>query len=136
MKRVQSTNSRRRFLATAAALDATAAWVEPSSGQSKVAWREYRRSYPEGVASGDPLPDSVILWTRYPSSMGPVSKLTVEVAEDQAFERVIATTTAKALAESDWTCRVLVGHLKRSTTYWYRFTDAGEAASVARGRRR
>jgi alkaline phosphatase D len=121
--------SRRRFLATAAALGAAAAWAGAVARQSKIAWREEREAYPEGVASGDPLPDSVILWTRYPSSVGTVAKLRVEVAQDPAFRQVVASASATALADSDWTCRVLVGHLKPSTTYWYRFTAANGAGS-------
>jgi alkaline phosphatase D len=121
--------SRRRFLATAAALGAAAAWAGAVARQSKIDWREERESYPEGVASGDPLPDSVILWTRHPSSVGTVVKLRVEVAEDAAFQRVVASASATAVAESDWTCRVLVGRLKPSTTYWYRFTAANGAGS-------
>jgi alkaline phosphatase D len=48
----------------------------------------------------------------------------VEVAEDAAFRRVIATASAPISEASDWTCRVLVGGLKPSHIYWYRFTDA------------
>jgi alkaline phosphatase D len=120
--------SRRRFLATAAALGAAAAWAGVAS-KSKIAWREQREAYPEGVASGDPLPDSVILWTRYPTSAGTVAALHLEVAEDQAFRQVVARASVTTLADSDWTCRVLVGHLKPSTTYWYRFTAANGAGS-------
>lgn len=121
--------SRRRFLSAAAALGAAAAWAGAVARNSTIAWREQREAYPEGVASGDPLPDSVILWTRHPTSVGTVAKLRVEVAEDEAFQRVVASANAQALAESDWTCRVLVGHLKPSTTYWYRFTAANGAGS-------
>jgi alkaline phosphatase D len=47
----------------------------------------------------------------------------VEVAEDASFRRVVATTPAPISEASDWTCRVLVGGLKASRIYWYRFTD-------------
>ena len=50
--------------------------------------------------------------------------LTVEVAEDEAFRRVVAHAPAPVSAASDWTTRVLVGGLKPARTYWYRFTDA------------
>jgi alkaline phosphatase D len=127
--------SRREFLAAAAALGATAVWAQPTATQSKIAWREHRESYPEGVASGDPLSDSVILWTRHPATSGIAAKLIVEVAEDESFERVVATAGAIAPAASDWTCRVLVGHLKPITTYWYRFTDAdGGGSRIGRTR--
>jgi alkaline phosphatase D len=127
--------SRRRFLATAAALGAAAAWARPRAMRSNVPWRERRDRYPEGVASGDPLPDSVILWTRFPSAGGTAAKLLLEVAEDEAFERVVVTAAAQASAAADWTCRVLVGRLTPATTYWYRFTDQqGTGSRIGRTR--
>ena len=124
-----SSVSRRQFLASAAALGATAAWAVPSGRETRVVWRESRERYPEGVASGDPSPDSVILWTRHPGSSSSALSLVVEVAEDPAFTRVIAHSTTTARRELDWTCRVLVGALRSRTTYWYRFTDADGAGS-------
>src|SRR5690606_37956391 len=59
--------------------------------------------------------------------------LLVEVAEDPAFERVIATTAAPVLAASDWTCRVLVGDLPPAGEYWYRFVDEdGHGSRIGR----
>lgn len=40
-----------------------------------------------------------------------------------------------ALADSDWTCRVLVGHLKPNTTHWYRFVES-EGVGTRIGRTR
>jgi alkaline phosphatase D len=113
---------RRRFLGLAAALGASAAWGGAQAAPSKLRWTERRDLFPEGVASGDPQADSVILWTRRPPLDGkPAPRLTVEVAEDKAFRRVVATAPAAASAASDWTTRVLVGGLKPSREYWYRF---------------
>jgi alkaline phosphatase D len=51
--------------------------------------------YPEGVASGDPESDSVLLWTRHPPFEGrSAESVTVELAEDGRFRRVIATAEA------------------------------------------
>jgi hypothetical protein len=63
-----------------------------------VVWRERRDLYPEGVASGDPDPHSVILWTRRPFDGGSAQLLTVEVAEDEAFRRVVAHAPAPVSA--------------------------------------
>ena len=79
---------------------------------SRINWRERRDLYPEGVASGDPDPHSVILWTRRPFDDGQRQLLTVEVAEDEAFRRVVAHAPAPVSAAADWTTRVLVGGLK------------------------
>jgi alkaline phosphatase D len=140
--------TRRAFLQSAAALNASAAWSQRIPARSRISWRERRDLFAEGVASGDPDFSSVLLWTRRdlrPHTTGvtgavrsgspelPVAQLSVEVAEDPLFERVIATTHVPISAAADWTCRVLVGGLQPSTVYWYRFTDsAGNGSRVGR----
>ncbi|MBL8114541.1 MAG: alkaline phosphatase D family protein, partial [Acidobacteria bacterium] len=100
---------------------------------SRVRWQERRELYPQGVASGDPDPNSVILWTRHPFAEGTRQLLTVEVADDAAFRRVGAHAQAPVSAAADWTARVLIGGLKPARTYWYRFTDAeGNGSRVGR----
>src|SRR4051795_665947 len=124
--------SRRSFLKTATAIGASLAWVGPARG-SRVHWHEQRDLYPQGVASGDPDPHSVILWTRHPFAPGTRHLLTVEVAEDEAFRRVIAHAQAPVSSAADWTARVLIGGLKPARTYWYRFTDTdGNGSRVGR----
>ncbi|HEY6803970.1 MAG TPA: alkaline phosphatase D family protein [Pyrinomonadaceae bacterium] len=124
--------SRRSFLKAATAIGASLAWVGPARG-SRVHWRERRDLYPQGVASGDPDPHSVILWTRRPFDNATRQFLTVEVAEDEAFGRVIAHAQAPVSSAADWTARVLIGGLKPARTYWYRFTDTdGNGSRVGR----
>ncbi|HXG81313.1 MAG TPA: PhoD-like phosphatase N-terminal domain-containing protein, partial [Sphingomicrobium sp.] len=124
--------NRRRFIQSAAAIGASLAWTGPARA-SRTAWRERRDLYPEGVASGDPDSTSVILWTRRPFEAGGRHLLTVEVAEDPAFRKVVSHATVPVLAESDWTARVLAGGLKPARTYWYRFTDAdGNGSRIGR----
>ena len=126
------TLSRRDFIQLAAAMGATLAWVGPARA-SQTNWREARNLYPQGVASGDPDPNSVILWTRRPFNTGDRQNLTVEVAEDEQFRRVVASAPAPVSAASDWTTRVLVGGLKPAQVYWYRFTDGeGNGSRVGR----
>ena len=126
------TLSRREFVQLAGAIGAACAWATPAVA-SRTRWTERRDLYPEGVASGDPDPSSVILWTRRPFTEGDRHLLTVEVAEDEAFRGVIAHAPAAVSAASDWTARVLVGGLKPAKTYWYRFTDAqGNGSRVGR----
>jgi alkaline phosphatase D len=126
------TLSRRQFIQAALAMGASVAWGGLARA-SQSRWTERRDLYPEGVASGDPTADSVILWTRRPFPGGGTRRLTLEVAEDQAFRRVVAKASAPVSAESDWTTRVLVGHLKPARVYWYRFTDGeGNGSRVGR----
>ena len=66
----------------------------------------------------------MLLWTRRPFDDGrPDARLTVEVAADERFQKVVAKARAKVLAASDWTCRVAVGGLRPGQVYWYRFLD-------------
>jgi alkaline phosphatase D len=124
--------SRRSFLETAATIGASLAWVGPARG-SRVRWHERRDLYPQGVASGDPDAHSVILWTRHPYPQSTRQLLTVEVAEDEAFHRVIAHAQAPVSSAADWTTRVLIGGLKPARIYWYRFTDSdGNGSRVGR----
>ena len=123
---------RRSFLKAASAFGASLAFAGPARG-SLVNWHERRDLYPQGVASGDPDPHSVILWTRRPFTDGNRHLLTVEVAEDEAFRRVIAHAQAPVSSAADWTARVLIGGLKPARTYWYRFTDSdGNGSRVGR----
>jgi len=125
--------TRRQFLEAALALGATAAIATPRGRKSTSRWQERRDLYPEGVASGDPEHDSVLLWTRRPFPAGTHGQLTVEVAQDPGFQDVIASTRARVQAAADWTCRVLVGGLQPSREYWYRFSDEhGHGSRIGR----
>jgi alkaline phosphatase D len=116
--------NRRQFMAAAAALGATPLWAKSKGARSGVLSNERRDLFPEGVASGDPQPDSVILWTRRPFDGGTrESRLLIELSGDESFQQVLASATAPVSAAADWTCRALVGNLKPATVYWYRFTD-------------
>lgn len=129
-----TTLNRRSFLEMAMAMGASAAWGQPFATGSRLPWHERRELYPEGVASGDPESNSVLLWTRHlQKNPGTTEKLHLEVAEDQSFTRVTAASEAPISEASDWTCRVLVGGLKPAKIYWYRFTDAeGNGSRVGR----
>jgi alkaline phosphatase D len=127
--------TRRAFLAAAASIGASVAYAGSRAQSSRVRWIERRERFAEGVASGDPAPDSVIVWTRLSSSPLPDVPLTVEVAEDARFTRVVTHAQTWARASADHTCRVLVGGLRPARTYWYRFTMAdGSGSRIGRTR--
>jgi alkaline phosphatase D len=114
-------------------MGASVAWAEARPRRSRLKATERRELFPEGVASGDPQADSVVLWTRRPLAGKSEATLLVEVSEDPGFERVIAQARPVVRAESDFTCRVLVSALKPAREYWYRFVDAdGSASRVGR----
>ena len=118
---------RRTFLEAAAATGASLALCGNGGAGAGRPWRERRDLFPQGVASGDPMHDSVLLWTRCPGESAVA--LTAEVAEDAAFRRVVARAPATATAASDWTTRVLVVGLRPAREYWYRFIRADGAGS-------
>ena len=124
---------RREFVTLAAALGAGLA-LGPGQARAVPRWRERRDLYPQGVASGDPNSNSVILWTRRaPDAGASVHRLTVEVAEDEAFRRIAARGAARVDADGDWTCRILAAGLRPGRVYWYRFVDeAGNGSRIGR----
>jgi len=126
--------NRRHFLQMATALGATLAWSGADARTSKSPWVEHRESFPQGVASGDPHPDSVLLWTRRPPIAGVTARrLTLEVASDPDFKQIVATSNSHLAADNDWTCRVLAAGLKPAQLYWYRFTDEhGRGSRIGR----
>ncbi|MEV3856174.1 alkaline phosphatase D family protein [Streptomyces sp. NPDC050095] len=92
-----------------------------------------------GVASGDPLPDGVLLWTRVTptaeavpgSGLGPDVTVAWEIAEDKAFGTVVARGTTTATAASDHTVKADVRGLHPATAYYFRFSvDTTSATST------
>lgn len=97
-------------------------------------------AFPHGIASGDPLPDGVLLWTRVTpspeavpgSGLGPATAVGWEVAEDRNFARVVASGAVTATAASDHTVKVDVRGLRPHTPYWYRFTAGATVSAIGR----
>jgi len=92
--------------------------------------------FAHGVASGDPLSNRVILWTRVTNvdpSETPVP-VAWEVARDPELRQVVARGSQDAIAARDWTVKVDVIGLDPATTYYYRFAALGETSIVGRTR--
>jgi alkaline phosphatase D len=80
------------------------------------------------VASGDPLADRVIIWTKVymPDTLVPVRMLKWAVANDTAFHDIVAAGTTIAARQHDYTVKVDAGGLQAGHQYYYRFyTQAG-----------
>jgi alkaline phosphatase D len=98
--------------------------------------------FQHGVASGDPHPTSVVLWTRVTptpdatpgSGLGPDVDVRWQVAEDPGFKRTVARGTVTTGAARDHTVKLEARRLKPSTTYYYRFVHGGQASPVGRTR--
>jgi alkaline phosphatase D len=95
-----------------------------------------------GVASGDPQPGGVVLWTRLapePQAVGggvpgEVVPVRWQVARDERFAKVVRQGTATAKADAAHTVHVDVRGLEAGHDYFYRFLAGGEESPVGRTR--
>lgn len=126
--------TRRRFLQTSVLLGFAIATRRGWADKLPSLAVERRDLYPQGVASGDPAQNSVILWTRRPPVNDSTSgKLIVEISDSKEFRKIIAGGTTKINTDSDWTCRFLVKDLEPNHVYYFRFIDEhGFASRVGR----
>lgn len=88
-----------------------------------------------GVASGDPLPNKVIIWTRIAPDSATAVPISIfwEMATDTAFTNIVNSGTFQTSAARDWTVKVDADLLTAYTTYYYRFRDPSNNYS-SRGR--
>jgi len=89
-----------------------------------------------GVASGDPLADRVVVWTRLTWPEPPGDKVDVDwrVALDEDLRDPIAHGTVATHAHRDWTVKVDVDGLEPGTTYHYGFATGGWSSPTGRTR--
>src|SRR5688500_6915551 len=127
--------SRREFLGAAAllGLSPVVARLEPLLRLQPGA--EGRKIFLHGVASGDPLADRVILWTRV-SGTDAASRPLVrwEVARDEAFRQIVRRGEVSTAAARDFTVKVDVTGLQPGARYHYRFSSGGERSPIGRTR--
>src|SRR6478672_4324352 len=131
--------SRRELLKIAWYLGAGAV-AAPLAGRRALA-KPIFNSYPftVGVASGDPLPDGVVLWTRLaPSPLEgggmPMADVDVdwEIARDARFQSIAQRGTAVARPELGHSVHVEVTGLEAGRDYWYRFRAGDELSRTGR----
>ena len=148
--------SRRTVLAATPGLALAATPASPSeaatgtSPAAPVGVDDYPRldtlPFAHGVASGDPTPTRVIIWTRVtlpdrdpagpPGANPRGSRPAVRwvVATDPALTTVVASGTQTATAERDWTVKVDVTGLRPATTYYYGFRLGAQRSMTGRTR--
>ncbi|WP_399924707.1 alkaline phosphatase D family protein [Streptomyces kanamyceticus] len=138
---------RRRFLTVTGAAAALAFATDlPTEGVAAAAELDGRRikadPFTLGVASGDPLPSSVLLWTRLapapyqPGGGLPKERVTVrwELAHDARFRRVARRGTTTAHPEFNHTVHVEVDHLEAGRAYYFRFRAGSWVSETGRTR--
>ncbi|MGW7493629.1 alkaline phosphatase D family protein [Streptomyces luteogriseus] len=137
---VNSLTPRRRSVVKAAA--ATAVLAGPLAATLPARAVDQAPAFLHGVASGDPLPDGVLLWTRVTpvpeaipgSGAGPATEVSWIVARDKAFTTVVAKGSTTATAASDHTVKADIRGLQPGTDYWFRFSAGGTDSPAARTR--
>jgi phosphodiesterase/alkaline phosphatase D-like protein len=138
--------TRRRFLTVTGAAAAMAmTGLLPGIERASAATPSTNvRQYPFtlGVASGDPLPDAVVIWTRLAvDPLVPFGGMNArdypvqwEVAEDERFRRVVQRGVATSRPEFSHSVHVDVRGLRPWRHYWYRFKTGPHLSAVGRTR--
>lgn len=132
----------RRTVVLAAAATAALVPIAALGAETAQAATGDSPSFLHGVASGDPLPDGILLWTRVTpdagavpgSGAGPAVTVGWEIAEDKAFSRVVASGAVTTSAAHDHTVKADVRGLRPQTPYWYRFTAGATVSPAGRTR--
>ncbi|AYO53552.1 alkaline phosphatase D family protein [Acinetobacter wuhouensis] len=99
---------------------------DDSTSESKV-------EFLHGVASGDPLKDRVILWTRItPQDTSLRLEVVWEIATDDKFNQIINTGKVQTTKAQDFTVKVDADKLKSGQAYYYRFKFGSVISTVGR----
>lgn len=92
---------------------------------------EAQADFLHGVASGDPLQDKVILWTRLtPVDLSARLKVTWEIATDDQFKLNLKTGVVQTTKTDDFTVKVDATGLQTDTIYYYRFHFGNKTSPV------
>lgn len=115
-----------------AALKAMGLGAAASALSAPLAAQEATSLFQHGVASGDPLSDRVILWTRVTPPPGQTAPISVawEVVEASNIGTVVASGTVLAGPARDFTAKVDVTGLKQDMRYRYRFLVGGDVSPL------
>lgn len=121
--------NRREFLASTA----VAGLVLPEAARRQGTAASASTAFPYGVASGDPLSDRVVLWTRVAGTADTVD-VGWRIAADPAFARIIASGSIRTAAARDFTVKVDAGGLEPGTPYHYSFNVGRHVSPTGRTR--
>ena len=123
--------TRRQFIWTTAA----ASLALPVLAQEQREGASGGSRFRHGVASGDPLADRIILWTRVtPRDPSATESITVRwrIGADPELRRVVSDGTAETGSARDFTIKVDAGGLTPGTPYYYAFDVDGEQSPIGR----
>lgn len=134
----QPAPARRQFIQTCGgALLGAASVALGGCGTRPAAAAPAPASFLHGVASGDPLHDRVILWTRITPGAGAESEVITlrwQLATDAALRHIVAAGSVQASAQHDFTAKVDAAGLLPGHVYYYQFSADGQHSPVGRTR--
>ena len=134
---------RRHFLQISGSMLALAAYSHVAGDNARAADVPRENPFTLGVASGDPLPTGVVLWTRLApkpfepnGGMAPNQEVPVqwEIADDETFGRIVQRGTALASSRLAHSVHVEVENLRPARFYFYRFIAGQYASPIGRTR--
>jgi len=105
----------------------------PLTEQVSVLYNRQGKPFYHGVASGDPLSDRVIIWTRVtPDDSVKAIEVLWEVSTSEQFVETLKKGSVTTSPEKDYTVKIDVGGLTPDTHYYYRFIALGKTSAVGR----
>ncbi|MFE6506073.1 alkaline phosphatase D family protein [Nocardioides sp. NPDC057767] len=132
----------RRTVLMGAAAGAAALTAAGVAGLPSTAYAGASPYFAHGVASGDPRPGAVVLWTRVTptaeavpgSGAGPEISVSWQMSKTSDFARIVAKGTVSTDAGRDHTVKVDAAGLAPETWYFYRFRYNDAFSAVGRTR--
>jgi alkaline phosphatase D len=105
---------------------------ENHHSNSRLRFNQQLAPFYHGVASGDPLSDAVIIWTRITLDTLVDVEVNWRMATDTLFQNVVASGAAMATANRDYTVKVDVTGLNPGTYYYFQFEFEGKRSLIGR----
>lgn len=121
----------RLILSICIALFALQAFAQDYNSNKRLSVDPNLAPFYHGVASGDPLDDAVIIWTRI-TTQDPSVTVNWKIATDTSMQNIINSGTATTDASKDYTIKVDVTGLDAATTYYYQFDYDGQYSLIGR----
>ncbi len=129
--------TRRQFVTAAGGFTAAAVFAPQSFAQTLPRGEGAKLirtgKFADGIASGDPTPNSVVLWSRLTSAAGK-GQVELEVAKDKSFRKVVARTNIATGSSINHSVKARVSKLKPYEEYYYRFSTAKSHSAVGKFR--
>ena len=99
---------------------------------TEAAYNESQAPFYHGVASGDPLQDKVIIWTRITPKAHGITNVKWEVSQNSSFNPVLQSGMLSTDSSKDYTIKMDVGNLDPDQIYFYRFNHEGRNSPIGR----